>query len=254
MVIVAVVAVISVSCSSGSSNSLAAATTTTPTTTTVAATTTTPTTTTPACGGNGGIPVAAANHSIAAADVDGDGAPDTIHTYTLGDPMAAGAWWVQVSFASGGGNAAQILDPGVNLSGSRPIDGYDINGDGRDEFFATVGSGASAQIIAVFDVPGCTIRRASLGGVDAAFPISGGINFTSGIACTDIDGDGFNDFLVIRDGQRIGSTSNFTINVTNYSLLNGQLSQFSTAIETINTSDPTFADYGRLVCGPVTWS
>jgi len=266
MVVVAAIALISVSCSSGSSNSLAAASTTTaaPTTTTAAPSTTTaaPTTTTAAptttaaltCGGNGGIPVAAANHSIAAADVDGDGAPDTIHTYTLGDPMAAGAWWVQVSFASGGGDAAQVLDPGVNLSGSRPIDGYDINGDGRDEFFATVGAGASAQIIAVFDVPGCTIRRAGLGGVDAAFPISGGINFTSGIACTDVDGNGLNDFLVIRDGQRIGSTSDFTINVTSYSLLNGQLSQVSSNTETVNTSDPAFADYGRLVCGPVTWS
>jgi len=168
--------------------------------------------------------------------------------------MATGAWWVQVSFASGGGDAVQILDPGVNLSGSFPIDGYDINGDGRDEFFATVDAGASAQILGVFDVPGCTIRRVSLGGYDSTLVLSGGINFVSGVTCTDIDGNGFNDFLVVRDGERIGSSNDFMFNNTSYSLLNGQLTQVSVATETISAADPAFVDYGRLVCGPVTWS
>jgi len=198
--------------------------------------------------------VAAENHSLAAADVDGDGADDTIHTYTLGDPMAAGAWWIQVSFASGGGDAVQILDAGVNFSGSVPVDGYDINGDGRDEFFATVDAGASARILGMFDVPGCTIRRVSLGGYDSTLVISGGINFVSGATCTDIDGNGFNDFLVVRDGQRIGSSNDFSFTTISYSLLNGQLTQVSTGTETINTSDPAFVDYGRLVCGSVVWS
>jgi len=198
--------------------------------------------------------VDAANHSLAAADVDGDGAPDTIHTYTLDDPMSGNGWWVQVSFASGGGNAMQLIDPGIELSGSRPIDGYDINGDGRDEFFATVGAGASAQIIGLFDVPGCFIRRISSGGFDSAFPISGGINFTSGIGCADANGDGLNDELLIHDGQRIGSSSDFSVDTFRYSLAGGQLTQVAAGNQVINVADPAFSDIGRLVCGPVTWS
>jgi len=191
---------------------------------------------------------------LAAADVDGDGNNDTIHTYTLGDPMAGGGWWLQVSFANGGGDSMQLVDPGIELSGSRPIDGYDINGDGRDEFFATVGAGASAQIIGLFDVPGCFIRRISSGGFDSSFPISGGINFTSGIGCADVDGNGFNDFLLILDGQRIGSSSDFSVDTISYSLAAGQLTQVQASNQVINVADPAFSDIGRLVCGPVTWS
>jgi len=161
---------------------------------------------------------------------------------------------LQVSFANGGGDSMQLVDPGIELSGSRPIDGYDINGDGRDEFFATVGAGASAQIIGLFDVPGCFIRRISSGGFDSSFPISGGINFTSGIGCADVDGNGFNDFLLILDGQRIGSSSDFSVDTISYSLAAGQLTQVQASNQVLNVADPAFSDIGRLVCGPVTWS
>ncbi len=206
------------------------------------------------CGGSGGLPSGAANHTLAAADVDGDGALDTIHTYTLGDPLADGGWWVQVSFASGGGDAMQLIDSAIEFSGSIAINGYDINGDGRDEFFVKVGAGASSQLIALLDVPGCAIRRASLNGFDAVFIINGGLNFTSGITCTDIDGNGFNDLITTREGERIGATNDFSITVTDYSYVSGQLNVVGTSDETISADDPTFIDYGRLACGPVIWS
>ncbi len=277
------VAVIATSCSGGSLDSFTGTTTTSvpvstvapttaaptttiaPATTSTASPTTTTTTTTTttlpattstalACGGSGGLPTGAENHTLAAADVDGDGADDTIHTYTLGDPLAGGGWWIQVSFASGGGASMQLLDSAIEFSGSIAIDGYDINGDGRDEFFAKVGAGASSQLIAVFDVPGCTIRRPSLNGFDAVFIISGGINFTSGITCTDVDSNGFNDFLTTRDGERIGATNDFTVDVTDYSYVAGQFSVVGTSTEIISAADPAFVNYGRLTCGPVVWS
>jgi len=168
--------------------------------------------------------------------------------------MADGGWWVQVSFASGGGDSMQLIDSGIELSGSRPIDGTDINSDGRDEFFATVGAGASSQIIGLFDVPGCFIRRVSINGFDAAFIVNGGLNFTSGIGCSDTNGDGLNDVLLTFDGQRIGSSSDFSVDTIGYSLASGQLTQVSAVNQVINVADPQFSNIGRLVCGPVTWS
>lgn len=232
-----------------STTSTTTSTTTTSTTSTTTTTTSTTTTESPSgCPGDGALPAEADNHTLAGGDVDGDGLVDTLHAYSIGDPSTPGGWWIQVSFAAGGGHALQLFDIGTSVSGARPFDGFDINGDGTEEFFAVVGAGASATIMGLFDVEDCELRRVTLGGQPSEFAVGGGLNFINGFDCVDIDGNGANDFLVTYSGARLGETEEFEVIGSQYALLDGELSLIVADGLGVNQGDPLFATYSSAGC------
>lgn len=262
------------SASATTSTSPPSTTATTPTTTAAPATTAEPTTTAPttsavptttteapvttttavACLGDGVLPGDAANHSLAAGDVDGDGLLDTIHTYTLDDPSVPGAWWTQISFAAGGGTAAQIWDSSTSYSGATPVDGMDINGDGRDEFFIYLGgAGSEAKLLGLFMVDGCTIDRVGYA-TDIASSPPPILTVTYGITCADTDGNGGVDVLTVSTGPMVGVEGDVTITRRRFSLVDGSLVDRGTDAITVPLTDPATANIGKVICDGVVWS
>jgi hypothetical protein len=115
-------------------------------------------------------------------DFDGDGNPDELFTYQA-DPDE---WRVRIVFADGGGADAAIVES-EDLAPPRPIGGFDIDGDGAEEVFLVVGSGASAAEIGFYDVADCVATRITVGGVPAVFAIGSSVGAVAGVSCP---GDG----------------------------------------------------------------
>ena len=115
-------------------------------------------------------------------DFDGDGNGDELFTYQAG----ADNWRVRVVFADGGGADATITEA-EDLAPPRPIGGFDIDGDGAEEVFLVVGSGASAAEIGFYDVANCVATRITAGGVSAVFAVGSSVGAISGLLCP---GDG----------------------------------------------------------------
>jgi len=161
-----------------------AETTTSSATTSTTTTSTTTTTTLPPTVCPRPTPLADGTPSFSGAsgDFDGDGALDQLSTYQV----APDAWRVRVVFADGGGADAAIVD-GFDLAPPRPIGGFDIDGDGPQEVFLTVGSGASTVQVGFFDVDSCVATRIRAGGMPATFGVGGSVGTVSGLYCP---GDG----------------------------------------------------------------
>ena len=162
-------------------------TTTAASTTTSEATTTTSTTTSTTlpvtvCPVPVALPTGTLSFSGVSGDFDGDGAADELLTYQVGPDD----WRVRVLFADGGGADAAIPD-GEDFAPPRPFGGFDVDGDGPEEVFLTVGSGASTAQVGFFDVVSCVATRVTSGGTPAVFGVGGSVGMVSGISCP---GDG----------------------------------------------------------------
>ena len=165
------------------------ATTTVPPTTTAPSTTTTgvATTTTlppavtvpPICPQAPPLAADAADATSVSADFDEDGLADLLRTYIV---PSEGRWHVRVEFAAGGSDDVQIVDSNM-VGAARPIGGHDVDGDGTNEAFITVGSGASAVLVGLYDVAACDLTRVTVGTEPAVFPIGATIGNSSGLAC-----------------------------------------------------------------------
>jgi len=164
----------------------AASTTTTPSAATTGPSTTTgttlpaATTTVPAACPEAPPPAAdAADETSVNADFDSDGLTDVLSTYVV--PSEA-RWHVRVDFGAGGSDDAAIVDSNM-VASARPIGGHDVDGDGTDEAFVTVGSGASAMLVGLYDIAACGLTRVTIGTVPAVFPIGATVGNVSGLAC-----------------------------------------------------------------------
>ncbi len=161
-----------------------------PTTTTVAATpttvieTTTTTTTVPpsVCPVSIPLPEGTVAFAAVSGDFDGDGAPDQMQTYKA----ATDTWRMRITFADGGGADATIAGA-EDFAPPRPIGGFDIDSDGAEEVFITIGTGASTVLVGFFDVVDCVAMRVTTGGSAAEFPVGASIGSVAGVACP---GDG----------------------------------------------------------------
>ncbi|MCB0994256.1 MAG: hypothetical protein KDB21_04130 [Acidimicrobiales bacterium] len=162
---------------------------------TVAAGDATPTPT-PAADCAAPLPDGRLEESLGAADVDGDGQPDTVLVYSLGPIDDPASWYLRVELAGGGALATAIQPDGGVVIPPRAMDGFDIQGDGNDEVWAAVGAGASARIIAIWAVDGCDLRQLEYDGSPATFAIGATVGTTSGLECRDFDANGFNDAIV----------------------------------------------------------
>ena len=213
--------------STTSSTTAAPTSTSTVAPTSTAAPTTTPTTiVTEQCPGDVEVPADAQGHSVAGADVDGDGDLDTLHAYstgTAGDP--SGKSWVQVSFAGGGGTRYLVSD--FSLTEYTMVnDGVDLDGDGTEEFFALVSLFISGWSVALFDVVDCELVRVTLdNGEDIVFTSSYRVDDVEDIACVrDDPGNGLEKIDVISYWyRRLGDSNDFETVYNRYSLRNSEL-------------------------------
>jgi hypothetical protein len=160
-----------------------------PTTTTVSTTTSTtraPSSTTsssppPACDA-GDLPDGLEEVAWVLADADGDGEDDRLVAYREADTAV-----VRIEPAAGGSVEAEIMeDPGPLPV--EPIGGHDLDGDGTDELFVTVGAGAYTFLVGAWTLDGCELRRVTLDGLPAAFPVGASASNVVGLRCPDDGG------------------------------------------------------------------
>lgn len=223
-------------------------TTTTPPPETTVTTTTEPAGPANQCPGDGALPDDAQYASLAGADVDGDGDVDTLHAYATGDPDTPNQWWLQVSFAGGGGTAYAVDNPGALLSGVRANDGVDLNGDGTEEFFAKIGAGATATIMGVFDIIDCELVHVTIDDAPTELTIGASIGNFSGYECLDIDANDANDFLLVYTGQRLGDSNDFEVTAIQYALQDGELELILADGLGMTEGDPGFMEFGGVEC------
>ncbi|MEM8707932.1 MAG: hypothetical protein AAGE98_15815 [Actinomycetota bacterium] len=138
------------------------------------------------CPGSGALPEGATNHTLAGADVDGDGDVDTLHGFVLD-----GQGYVQVSFTGGGGSALAV-DPGfAPMVAPRPSEGHDLDLDGRDEFTARIAGGVGGFTHGLFQVDSCTLTAVTLDGGSVELHQRETIGARSGFMCTHEEGNSF---------------------------------------------------------------
>lgn len=154
-------------------------TTVPPTTATVAPATTTSTTAAPTCTSNGPVPGDALGFETVVADFDLDGLPDQLITY-----FSPSEDRFHIRLVSGiGGSYDEVIAGSSSAGAVRPIGAYDIDSDGPLEAFVLVGSGASAQLVGIYDVAQCSVTRVTLDGEPAVFAVGATVGSMSGMSC-----------------------------------------------------------------------
>lgn len=128
------------------------------------------------------LPPGTVTFATVAGDFDGDGNEDGLFTYQA----APDDWRLRVVLADGGGADSPIAE-GEDFAPPQPIGGFDVDGDGAEEVFVTVGSGASTVQIGFYDVVACVATRITESGVAAVFSVGASIGQVSGVSCP---GDG----------------------------------------------------------------
>ena len=162
--------------------SIAVTSSTTAETTTAGPTTTAAVTTTaaPACAGlpSATIPAAGPGVTTVLGDFDADGAMDQLIAYQAGD----GTFWVQMALSYGYATEYMAMDRAEALAAQSFAEGDAWLG------LASVGSGASTDVIQWFMLDGCTMVSATVDGSEASFITGGGVMHADGMICNP---DGF---------------------------------------------------------------
>lgn len=180
-------------------------------------------------------------------DADGDGDEDIIETRESDGGRSL------LMMRLGSGLDVEILiesSPHV----SRPLGGYDIDGDGRDEVFVTVGHGAYAiQIgIFVFEPGECRLVRVEtpLGpdGQMATLGFGASVGNGVGLACRS---EGGNHFIEAVRAHRLGGEqpddSWYEATTRTYELTGSELMVVAERNETIGLE--AYGEATRLACG-----
>lgn len=199
------------------------------------------------------MPADAADVSTTSGDLDGDDAADTATVYRIG-PKSAPEWHLAVDLASGA--RADSIVPrdlgGAQGIGNAAVAGaVDVNGDGTDELWASVGSGSTGTLAALFVVDGCGVEAATADGTALVFSVGGASGSFAGVGCTDVDGDGALDFVVQRQATSSDGGATYQTTETEYVLVDGMFGVISQVPGTASPSDPDFARLSSFRCGPV---
>lgn len=128
-------------------------------------------------------PVYPPEYSDVGVNVDGNGDPDRMNIHAL--PAGAGyASYLQLVVDGRSAISVEIAPASPVV---RPIGGYDVNGDGRDELFVITGNGAATTWIDVyeFDPTACSLVRLAAPGDDRpAFLVGASIGGGGGLVCS----------------------------------------------------------------------
>jgi hypothetical protein len=139
-------------------------------------------------------PASAINVTTAAGDFNGDRATDTLTVYGTGSVNQPSPYHVQIALGNSQGTIDNVIADGAT-DGSQAVKalgGADITAsaglppDGSgDEAFVQVGSGASANLVGVFQLIGCSLTRlvGPLGTEPSLFAIGGSVTHQGGLRC-----------------------------------------------------------------------
>jgi hypothetical protein len=226
---------------------------------TTGTTTGAPTTTARAACGGSPIPGGAVSVTGVSGDFDGDGTEDTLTTYGEGDPSSPPPWHLHLDQGSGGAVDVVIVDADNPVSDVRPLGGSEISAraglppDGSgDEAFVVVNSGASDDIVGVYQFRACDLVRiaATNGTTPSTFAIGGSVTHLDGLRCDGVSG-----------GVRLVRLSAVSADATTYDTTEEALDVQGGAFlspnppvqGTITSSDPTLPDFATIACPGVTY-
>lgn len=210
------------------------------TSTTSSTTTTEPPTTTqaPACPAVS-VPAEATEITEVEGDVDGDGTDDELRSYRLGEE-----WHIQVELAADGGSDVVVDTFG---SAAAVVGGADVDGDGRDELWARVGSGASTTIVALAQLVDCELRWvADETGARAEMPVGGSVGTVSGVECggsVDPEAD-----LTVYVSTLLGEGPEYETVATEHRLEDGRLLALGSQAGSVDATTDEFTRYVRFTC------
>lgn len=128
-------------------------------------------------------------------DADGDDEPDSAGTYRTDE-----GWFLWVD-APGGGTVPIPMED--RTAEPRPLGGHDVDGDGADELFVEVSSGASASVVLLARVVDCTpllVQAEGGGTVGLRFPVGASAATQQGLRCEGIH------LVAVKAGTDDGST------------------------------------------------
>ncbi len=172
-------------------------------------------------------------------DVDADGLADTVRSYTVSASPSAGDWHLRVELAAGGGvDLALPFDPapaGVTVLGGAYIgSNVDPGPEGaRPAIFMTVGAGASASIVGLYRLVGCSLMPVTLG----EFPVGGGVMHTEHLRCEGVAGT---SLLVYVTTEFDDVAAVHEITETPYTRTANALTPYNPPIVTSSPTLPTF--------------
>ena len=234
----AALAVLAAAC--GGSDDQSAVTTTRP----AATSSTASTTTAPACDTapdpSGGI-----SQSKLDADVDGDGRADAVGLFLVGDAE----WHLHVTLAATG-----TADVTLSVLGSDSVSvlgGADVDGDGAEEIWATIGAGASATIIGLARFADCALTQVTFaGGRPAEFPIGGSVGTASGLECS-AGANGGTDLTAYTASN--SGEGQYDVEATGYALDGSVLTRTETSTSSVRTSEAAFQRATGFACGSLSF-
>lgn len=192
----------------------------------------------PGCPDAAPVPAGATAVVQESGDVDGDGHPDVLRSFLDG-----GRWSLQVELAAGG-SAAVAIDV-LDAAGVGLIGGADVDGDGRDEVWARVGSGASTAILGLAALDGCQLVRVDTDlGTPAELPVGGSVGAASGVDCS---ADGDDADLTVFSAVYVDE-DRYEVTAVEHTLDGTTLRPTSTSTTQVSVDAPLFARATTFTC------
>jgi hypothetical protein len=194
------------------------------------------------------LPADAVETASKALDVDADGAPDTVRTYSVGAAPVAGDWHLRVELATGQGVDIALPDdpaPGaVAVLGGTYIGSNVEPGPGglRPAIFVKTGAGASTSIISLFRLDDCAL--VAMGG-GTPFPVGAAVTHSESLRCEGVAGT---MLLTFHQAQLSGDGVTYEVIDTGYTRDGNDLAVYGAGPLTSN--EPTLPPVATLIDCP----
>lgn len=185
------------------------------------------------------MPAEVEDRSEAGADVDGDGREDLVSTF-----RSDGEWQLHVAPAAGGGASLVVESFGGSVA---VVGGSDVDGDGTDEVWSRIGSGASAVILAITDFEACQLAWVTTDtGARAELPVGGSVGTASGISCSPAP-----DTAHVTTYQAVlmGEGPDYDVTAQELRLDGAVLRAGATSTTVVSARTPEFSRYTSFDCG-----
>lgn len=166
----------------------------------------------------------------------------------------AGRWRIRIEADDGESVEAPLqvdlaTDPDTGAIG--PLGATDLDGDGVTELFTVVGDAPGAELVTIHVRVECALAPVTVGGGSLSFPVGARPMLSSGLACTDHDGDGAIDgvtgWIGLPDGEGPDGSPQWRVDGVAYALTGTELVQVETVSEA-GLTEIEAAAYGVLDC------